>query len=158
MMMRSSEGHSSVPEREGAEWRSPIAEVMHTEVLRVAPDDPVDAIVACLDEMPAECAVVVLEGRPAGLITRSDLLRRAGPRAIDVMSTWLIALHASADAQLAMALMAYERVSHLVVIADAGELLGVVTANDLLVLMARSRGYVIPDPRGRSHRVARALR
>lgn len=146
------------PESERREWRTPIADVMHTEVLQVAPNDPVEAIVARLDGEPAGCAVVVLEGRPTGLITRSDLLRRAGPRAIDVMSTWILALHPSGDTQLAMALMAYEGVSHLVVITGEGALAGVVTANDLLVLMARSRGYVIPDPRGSSHRTSRVLR
>lgn len=57
----------------------PVQDVMRTEVVTVAPDTPVAEVVTLLLQKRTRSLPVVAEnGRPLGIITDGDLLRRAG--------------------------------------------------------------------------------
>ncbi|HUJ63790.1 MAG TPA: CBS domain-containing protein [Kofleriaceae bacterium] len=80
-------------------------------------------------------ALVVVDASDAvrGLITRSDLLAaRDDGRVLDAMSGCVFALRASAEVHAAAALIAYEGVGQVVVIDAAGQLVGMVSAIDLV--------------------------
>lgn len=112
--------------------------------------------------------VVDASGRPVGIVTKSDVLRAyyehderpAGPDAAnaqragtiersntpgvrEVMSHVVFSLHPEADVTRAAAIMAHEGVHHVVVTAQDGRAIGIVSALDVMNWLARASGYVI---------------
>ncbi|HEV2139426.1 MAG TPA: CBS domain-containing protein, partial [Nitrososphaerales archaeon] len=95
------------------------------------------------------CAVITQRGRPVGIITERDLVSKVMAEAIeadkalvrDIMSTPLITISPDALLQDAAALMAEYRVRRLVVVDNAGALVGIVTTGDIARTMAEKQGY-----------------
>ncbi len=90
-------------------------------------------------------AVIDDEDCLRGLITRTDVLRSIdAPMATaeDVMSCYVLSLPASSSIECAAALMATEGVGQIVVTAESGEALGVVTALDVARHVATRAGYL----------------
>jgi CBS domain-containing protein len=101
--------------------------------------------------------VVDRDGRPLGIASKTDLLREAaetyawhppsGPVS-DVMTQNAFGLPETASLAHAAALMAYERVHRVPILADDGTVVGIVTPLDLARWLAAKAGYVMPNPPG----------
>jgi CBS domain-containing protein len=90
--------------------------------------------------------VVDDEGRPLGMLARSDLLRaateRPAPRSVaDVMTGLAFTLGENDAVSRAVALMAAEGVHHLPVIGDCGRVVGMLSTLDVARWLARQSGY-----------------
>lgn len=88
-------------------------------------------------------------GEPPPLEPGSHLYEPVRVTAGDVMSPVVLALHESSNIGQAASLMAYEGVHQLPVIADGGEVVGILSALDVLRWFGRRSGYLIPPARKR---------
>ena len=107
---------------------------------------PLDELRTLLVERRVPALAVVDDDRAlAGIVTRTDVLAAsdaARPTARDVMSSYVIALPASATVENAAALMAHEGIGQVVVVGKDGELLGMVSALDIARHCAVVAGYL----------------
>lgn len=120
--------------------------------------------------------VVDAAGHPIGIVSKTDVLRHvvpegarigsdgvepsasielavvsaaergAAPTVRDVMTHVVFTLQAEASLSRAAALMAFEGVHRIVVVAADGSALGIVSSLDILRWLARKDGYVVPGP------------
>jgi CBS-domain-containing membrane protein len=143
----------------------PVRAVMTAAVTTVSLDTPFKALAAIMAEHGLNAlAVLDSEGRIAGIVSESDLMRKeeyqddgAGPRpphsrhhraqaegltASHVMNSPAITI--SAEASIVAAARAFDRahVSHLVVTEADGALAGIVTPLDLLKVYLRTDGEI----------------
>jgi CBS domain-containing protein len=106
--------------------------------------------------------VVDSEGRPIGMISKSDLVRVAWQNAAstrdsgdkfhaqksitarDLMAPVVFCLPDSASVSQAAALMAFEEVHQIPIVDDTGRMAGMVTTLDIMRWIARREGYLIP--------------
>jgi CBS domain-containing protein len=131
----------------------PIADLMTRSPARIGLDMSLSEVLREPLGRVAAAAVVADGGVPIGLLTRADVLERLhGPtesafRVRDMMlsKTFMVSDYAPA-AQVA-ALMAYEQIPHVLVVADSGELVGIVGALDFARWIACRSGYVVPSDR-----------
>ena len=94
-------------------------------------------------------AVVVQGGNALGIVTERDLVSKVlsdglDPAKVlvrDIMSTPLITVSPEATITKAAEVMAEYRIRRLVVIDQAGALVGIVTAGDVARLLAEKHGY-----------------
>ena len=81
-------------------------------------------------------ALAVVDGKTlVGIVTRTDVLAAIGNGATtaeDVMSSYLVALPATATIETAAALMTYEGIGQIIVVGSDGELVGMVSVLDVL--------------------------
>ncbi len=159
-----------------------ISEVMTADVICVSPDLAVEALTAMFLERNISGAPVVDEdGRPIGVVSKTDLVREQqdagndqetervvirrqgyevelGPgfhteritRATvgEIMMPIAFTLPETASVSRAAALMALEGVHRLPVVSEAGKVVGILSAMDILRWLAESEGYLVP--RGRA--------
>ena len=111
--------------------------VMTSEVVTVAPSDPVREAIAKMSAGDIGSVVVVEDGSPIGLFTERDLTRRILLDAdlldrpvADVMSGRPVTAEVSTEVVEAFELMNANGVRRLPVVAD-GRLVGIVTEGDL---------------------------
>ena len=158
---------------------TPLADIMTKDVLCVRPDVSAELVKELLVQRGIGGVPVVDEqGRPIGVVSRADVLRleedaaeqvTAQPKARDdlglgpgfhvvepprvtagdIMSPVVLSLHESANIGQAASLMAYEGVHRLPVIADGGEVVGILSSLDVLRWFGRRSGYIIPSTRQR---------
>ena len=145
-----------------------LADVMTRAVIAVRPDDSLEAVTATFLQRGISGAPVIDDdGRPIGVVSKTDLLRAAydagdddvveehvergyhvhdlaTPRVRDVMTPLVFSLPQDAHVSRAAALMAYEGVHRVPVVDDGGRLVGVVSASDVVRWMAIEHGYVLP--------------
>ena len=150
------------PPRDAATASNPqrdtsLASVMSTPARCVAADLPLtDLVQLFATEAISGAPVVDAAGRPIGIVSKTDVLRRGVPDGArigcvrDVMTHVVFALQAEASLSRAAALMAFEGVHRIVVVAADGSALGIVSSLDILRWMARKDGYVVPGPTRRS--------
>jgi CBS domain-containing protein len=89
--------------------------------------------------------IVMREGRPAGIITERDLLKKVSAKdkkpgeipALQIMSSPVIAVKAYDSVDTAAAVMANKKVKRLAVVEDDGSLAGVISATDIAKKLAR---------------------
>ena len=169
----------TMPDEDGrsAASHAQVAEVMTPTVLCVRPDFSMESVTAVLLERGiGSVPVVDADGRPLGVVSRSDLLRRHDaentletepargrePAAVEpglrqvviarqtveeVMTPLAFTVAENAPVSLAGALMAYEGVHHLPVVSNLGDVLGMVSAIDVLRWLAGRDGYLVsPRP------------
>lgn len=94
-------------------------------------------------------AVVTQGGTAVGIVTERDLVSKVLADALDpkkvlvrdIMSTPLITVPANAKITTAASVMAEYRIRRLVVVDDAGTLLGIITAGDLARNLAEKHDY-----------------
>ena len=137
--------------RERAEV-TPVSEVMSRSVVCLAPDARVDSVTEMFLERGISSAPVVDENwHPLGMISKTDLLRKmvedqqtsAGAHADgisrirDVSTPYILSLHEDASVSVAAAMMAYEGVHRLPIVASTGEVVGVVSTLDIVRWLAR---------------------
>lgn len=101
--------------------------------------------------------VVDEDGRPLGIVTRTDLLaadEREGAAdgdaggsstttVADVMTAMVFALPASASLEQVAALIAYEGIQQVVITDDCGKVVGLVSSLDIARWCAQSAGYLL---------------
>jgi len=144
-----------VPEPENPANRTPVSEIMTTHVVCVSPDLPVRELERLLLETGISGVPVVdAEGRPIGMVSKTDLVRRhSRPPGLvgdfelvrDVMITLAFCLPANESVARAAALMAFETVHRVPVVGSRGQVIGLVSPLDILRWLARGSGYVMPN-------------
>jgi predicted transcriptional regulator len=133
--------------------RTPISNVMERNVVSVPPDLDLPALSALLLAQGISGAPVVdPEGRPLGVVSKTDLVRalNAGPHpdprltVRDVMMPLSFSLTESSSIARAAALMTFEGVHRILIVNMSGAIVGVLSALDILRWVARKTGYVVP--------------
>ncbi|HEX6765210.1 MAG TPA: CBS domain-containing protein [Polyangiaceae bacterium] len=123
---------------------------MSSPVTAVRPDAPVSELVhLLLDEHISGVPVVDAVGRAIGVVSKTDVLRAvAGDSpygtAADLMTPMTLAMPEHASIARAAALMAYERVHRVVIIAPDGGVIGLVSPMDILRWLAQNDGFAVP--------------
>jgi CBS-domain-containing membrane protein len=129
--------------------RLAVGQVMRRDVLCVRPDLSLDAAALLLLEHPHRMLPVVdVHNHVLGLLDESDLhLEVQSGRGDDrnvasVMAPHALSIPEAMPVTRAAAIMAFEGVSCLVVVAPAGDVVGLLSASDLLFWLARGDGYL----------------
>jgi CBS domain-containing protein len=161
---------------------TPISEVMSVDVVCVRPELAIESVSALLlDRGFSGVPVVDAEGRPVGMVSKTDLVRelaeapadpsvwvtRKGrayhvergshvvelPRATvaEVMTPLSFSLPESAVISQAAALMAFEDVHRVPVVSEDGKVVGIVTSLDIVAWLARHDGYLVRVRRPKVH-------
>ena len=130
-------------------WR-----VMTPRVVCVRSTLSTDELLAILVDFDLRAVPVVDPvGRPVGIVSRSDLLRRAdrlqpdrsAERVSDVMMSLAFSLPETASLSRAAAVMAYEGVHRIPVVSGDGKVVGIISSLDVVRWLARHDGYLVPD-------------
>lgn len=132
-----------------------ISEVMTTHIVCVRPElDVVDLGAVFLQSGISGVPVVDWDGRPLGMVSKTDLLRiccgeatlqRGSATVSDIMMPVVLCLPANESVARAAALMAFEKVHRVPVVGPSGQVVGIVSSLDVLRWMARQHGYVLAD-------------
>ena len=129
--------------------RTPLAAVMSGDLVCVSPDLPVESLVSLLvDRGFSGVPVVNSAGKPVGVVSKSDLVTGARSGLVrDIMMPIAFTLPEGASLSHAAALMAYENIHRVPVVAADGTVVGIVSAMDIVRWVAEQDGYVV----GRTH-------
>ena len=132
-----------------------ISAVMTPSVVCVRPDLSVQAVVDIFLERQISGAPVVDEtGKLVGIVSKTDLLSAKNratdsddperlPETVDqIMMPFVFALHEGASVSQAAGLMAAEGVHRILVVSPRGELVGLLSALDVLRWLAERDGYL----------------
>jgi len=119
-----------------------VRDVMSKDVKVVRPDSSVKEVVATMNKFDIGSIVVVQGGRPVGIITERDILRRIvepclAPETLtarQVMSSPVLTINETASIDEAAKLMAKKRVKKLPVMNNQ-KLIGIVTLTDIVTKM-----------------------
>ena len=129
--------------------RLSVADIMTRDVLCVRPSLSLDAAALILLEHPVKTLPVVdQENHVLGTICESDLHleihsgRSDSGTVESVMTPGALTVSESTPVTRAAAIMAFESVACLVIVSPAGEIVGVLSASDLLFWLARADGYL----------------
>lgn len=114
-------------------------------VVTVGPDDSIATAASRLCEAHVGCVVVVRERRPIGMLTDRDLVVRvlakgcspATTKVSEVVTYEPFVVRDSEGIETALRTMREHGVRRLPIVDDAGELVGIVTADDLTVMLGR---------------------
>lgn len=142
---------------------TPVADIMTKEVICVRADVDLQQVKRLLLERGISGVPVVDEqGKPIGIVSRADVLRfdfeqddapldpdhglrePARVTAGDIMTPIVLTLHENSNLGQAASLMAFEGVHRLPIVSDKGEVVGVLSALDVLRWFGRRSGYFIP--------------
>ncbi len=101
--------------------------------------------------------VVGKDGKPVGMVSKTDLLREGSESfagavptgtVAEVMTESAFGLPEHASLAQAAALMAYERVHRVPILSDDGKVVGIVTPLDVARWLAAKAGYMVPNSSG----------
>ncbi len=117
----------------------PVREIMTSPVVTVMFSDPVIAAVDKMISHDIGAVVVISAGKPVGIITERDILKRVileerDPRSTfcqDIMSKPLITVRPDTPLSEALAIMRRNGIRRLPVV-EKGELVGIVTEKDII--------------------------
>jgi len=115
-----------------------VEDVMVEEVVTIEADATVQEAVDLMNKHEIGCLVVVLRGKPVGIITERDMLKRVLAKSIDsekvkiseIMSAPLIVGRPGMEIEDAVRLMFKTKIKKLPVV-QKGRLVGLVTLTDL---------------------------
>jgi len=150
-------------EREGF-WRklheradcTPVSRIMSLNVHCVTEEVTLSALAGSLLEGGISGAPVVDEqGKPVGVVSKTDLLRHGvipDARVKSIMTPMSFTLHEEQSVSKAAALMAYEGIHRLPVVDDEGTVVGLLSSLDILHWLACKTGNTVPAPRSRRRR------
>ncbi len=141
---------------------APVGALMGAEVVAVRPDVPAELVLNLLVERGfSGVPVVDTQFRPLGIVSSADLLEErydeqdgGGPEseglltASDLMTQCPLTIREETSIAEAAAKMAYHRVHRLPVVADSGEVVGLVGTLDLLRYVAELGGFALPAVAG----------
>jgi CBS domain-containing protein len=131
-----------------------VAEVMTRHVLCVAPDVEIESLSSLLIERGISGVPVVNErGLPVGMVSKTDIVRHryengeteAGEGATvgELMVPIAFTLLEGATLGHAAALMAWEGVHRIPICSDAGDVIGIISALDVVRWLSRAEGYPV---------------
>jgi len=117
-----------------------VRDVMSKDVKVVRPDSSIKEVVATMNKFNIGSIVIVQGGRPVGIITERDILRRTvepclAPETLtarQVMSSPVLTINETASIDEAAKLMAKKRVKKIPVM-DNQKLVGIVTLTDIVI-------------------------
>jgi CBS domain-containing protein len=118
----------------------PIGIVSQTDILRTREEEGDTQEMRRVTARPQACDLGDLE---PGI----HLLEPEPLTARDVMSPVVLALHETASIGQAAALMAFEGVHRLPIVSDRGQVVGILSALDVLGWFGRRSGYLVPQNR-----------
>lgn len=146
-------GSSDAGEPMGAS--ATLSDAMTIHIVCVRPDlDVADLGTLLMDTGISGVPVIDWEGRPVGMVSKTDLLRlvcgtgtlqRGTATVSDIMMPIALCLPANESIAKAAALMAFEKVHRVPVVGASGQVVGIVSSLDVLRWMARQHGYVLTD-------------
>jgi CBS domain-containing protein len=121
-----------------------VIDFAQRDVVTIRPDQSADELTTLLGERGLGCAVVEEEGSPVGVVTDRDLVMgvlepRHDPQEVtvaEIMTADPETVHEGASVLETTGLMARAAVRRLPVVDDAGDLVGIVALDDLLVVLA----------------------
>ena len=116
-----------------------VKDIMVGEVITIAANVAVRKAVRLMNDREIGCLVVVQDGKPTGIVTERDMLKRvlvAGrdPRAVEVaevMSKPLLFMESEKEIEEAVKLMFKHKIKKLPIV-ENGSLVGLVTLTDLI--------------------------
>lgn len=122
-----------------------LRKIMVENVITVKPNDTVKKAAELMNKHEIGCVIVVIHGKPSGIITERDLIKRVVNKSIepeevrvsDIMSQPLIEVSPNMCAGDAAKLMLEQNIKKLPVV-ENGKLVGLVTLTDLI----RSEGVI----------------
>lgn len=120
-----------------------VKDVMSKNVITVDSPAPVKKVAELMDKHDIGCLIVMNKGKPIGIITERDMLKRVllqfrdprMTRVSDIMSTPLIASHPETNLREAVRLMSERRIKKLPIVED-GLLIGLLTITDIIRSLA----------------------
>jgi CBS domain-containing protein len=129
-----------------------LKDIMVEEVITVEANTTIRKAVKCMNSHEIGCLIVLQDGKPIGIITERDMLKRVlvttrDPRAVEVgevMSKPLLFVEPEKEVRDALILMFKHRIKKLPII-ENGRLVGLVTLTDITNFMRR---YLRKLPRG----------
>jgi CBS domain-containing protein len=140
------------PQQSGAD--RPVSTLTGDAVVEIAGEATLRELASLLVESDVGAAVIAGDGAPAGIVSERDVVRAvargqdpAQARCADLATTRLIRCDAGARAGDVAALMMEHWVRHVLVEED-GAVIGIVSARDLLGLLAGDAGPDGPEPQG----------
>jgi CBS domain-containing protein len=112
---------------------------MVPKVITVKKEATVEEAVELMNKYEIGCLVIVENGKPVGIITERDLLKRVLPKSemlrnmkvMEIMSTPLISVQPKVQIEEAAKLMFQKKIKKLPVV-EKGKLVGLVSLTDLL--------------------------
>lgn len=127
--------------------RTSVRAIMSGDVVCVRADTELSAVYALFaSESISGAPVVAEDGRAVGIISRTDLVRAEvlAPDATvdDLMMPMAFTLPEHASVSQAAALMAYEGIHRVPIVAADGGVVGIVSALDIARWLARHDGYL----------------
>ena len=124
--------------------RIPITAIMTRDIVCARADISVGVLQDLLVKNHIGCVPIVDDrGRPQGIVTKLDLVDRAGPEltAAEVMMPLAITLNCHATIAHAAAMMSLEDFHHLMVVGGDHALVGVVSTMDVGRWLAKNDGF-----------------
>jgi CBS domain-containing protein len=128
-----------------------VGEVMSNGVIDAAPQTPLLAVAAQMAERGVHCVVVdgLARGRGGseelawGIVSDRDLISaaaagRLGASAGEVAATEIVTISPSEPIEQAVRLMAQHECTHLIVVSDDGEPVGVIASLDVAAALAKT--------------------
>jgi CBS domain-containing protein len=118
----------------------PVKEVMTTEVCTVRKGDSVHNLAKRMIEYGVGSAVVIENGRPLGIVTEKDLIAKivarnkvpSQVRIEEIMTSPIITINPNTSLREAADIMIKRGIRRLPVVNDSGNLVGIITDNDIL--------------------------
>lgn len=134
--------------------RASVHELMSRNIVCVRATLTLDAVVALFVETGLKAVPVVdEESKVIGMLEESNvhqaiLAGDATARAVgDIMLPMSFVIRESVSAAQAAGLMVYEGVQRVPVVSCDGQIIGILSASDIMYWLARADGYVLPSPR-----------
>jgi len=127
-----------------------ILEDKDTGVRSIGPEATVFEAVRLMDEHKVGALMVLDAGQLVGIISERDYTRKVvlkdrsskSTQVAEIMTRDLVQIGSEASLEECMAVMGEHRVRHLPV-TEGGEVLGVISSNDLLVLSLNQKDHII---------------
>lgn len=118
----------------------PVKEIMTRDVCKASIDENVHSIAKKMMEYGVGSAVIVDGKKPVGIVTEKDLIvkvvaKNRTPASVmvrEVMSSPLITIKPTTSVREAADIMKKKGIRRLPVVNDSGELIGIITDNDIL--------------------------
>ncbi len=139
--------------------RISVATLMTRNIVCVRPELSLDALSALFLETGLKAVPVIdPSARLVGFVSEVEMMLtiqsvRAGADAAktvaDVMMPYALTLPETASVTRAAAVMAFEGQSRVAIVSSEGQIVGVLSASDIMYWLARADGHVLPRPRAR---------
>jgi CBS domain-containing protein len=120
-----------------------IDETRRRSAVAVQPDDTIAATAEVMDRAGVGAVAVIEDGRPVGIVTDRDLVRRglarhlaADARVDGVMTSPVLGVRGDEDVRAAFPLFRRHAVRRLAVVDAEGRFTGMLTVDDLLIDLA----------------------